>query len=337
MFGRHPRLPVDVLFGLDPDCCRIANPTKYVSDLRHRLKYAFGLAQKSVRKGQDKNKRLYDNRAHATALEEGDRVLVRKMAFRGKHKLSDRWENEVYVVIKKRSNLPVYTIKRENGQGKERTLHRNLLLPCDCFPLVDHIASDPKPPQVIRQRETPDDVEEVIDDFHQDASVEFSEIPAIVVPLSQRRDTGLNVEAVEFVPQSEMRNSDVTPINDGEVETVIVDLSQESADDAVVDTSPESAEERGSDTASDAVDRPDSQTDPEDPYDLDETLVKGMISDCSSEDDDSMESDGAESPLVRRSARARQPPKRLTFDSLGLPSYSNAMCIVPSINIMSRS
>ena len=337
MFGRHPRLPVDVLFGLDPDCCRIANPTKYVSDLRHRLKYAFGLAQKSVRKGQDKNKRLYDNRAHATALEEGDRVLVRKMAFRGKHKLSDRWENEVYVVIKKRSNLPVYTIKRENGQGKERTLHRNLLLPCDCFPLVDHIASDPKPPQVIRQRETPDDVEEVIDDFHQDASVEFSEIPAIVVPLSQRRDTGLNVEAVEFVPQSEMRNSDVTPINDGEVETVIVDLSQESADDAVVDTSPESAEERGSDTASDAVDRPDSQTDPEDPYDLDETLVKGMISDCSSEDDDSMESDGAESPLVRRSARARQPPKRLTFDSLGLPSYSNVMCIVPSINTMSRT
>ena len=207
-----------------------------------------------------------------------------------------------------------------------------------------------KPPQVIRQRETPDDVEEVIDDFHQDASVEFSEIPAIVVPLSQRRDTGLNVEAVEFVPQSEMRNSDVTPINDGEVETgvvdsspesaddtVIVDLSQESADDAFVDTSPESAEERGSDTASDAVDRLDSQTDPEDPYDLDETSVKGMISDGNSEDDDSVESDGAQSPLVRRSARARQPPKRLTFDSLGLPSYSNVMCIVPSINTMSRT
>ena len=81
MFGRHPRLPVDVLLALDPDCCPIVNPTKYVSDLRHRLKYALRLAQKSVRKGQDKNKCLNDNRAHATALEEGDRVLVRRMAF----------------------------------------------------------------------------------------------------------------------------------------------------------------------------------------------------------------------------------------------------------------
>ena len=33
--------------------------------------------------------------------------------------------------------LSVYTIKKENGQGRERILHRNMLLPCDCLPLKD--------------------------------------------------------------------------------------------------------------------------------------------------------------------------------------------------------
>ena len=62
---------------------------------------------------------------------------MRNKGLKGKNKLADRWEQEVHIVVKVNEGLPVYTIKKENGQGRERVLHRNMLLPCDCLPLKD--------------------------------------------------------------------------------------------------------------------------------------------------------------------------------------------------------
>lgn len=63
-------------------------------------------------------------------LEVGDRVLVRVVHFEGKHKLANKWEEEPYIIIAQpNSQIPVYTVRKENGDGKERTLHRNLLYP----------------------------------------------------------------------------------------------------------------------------------------------------------------------------------------------------------------
>lgn len=44
---------------------------------------------------------------------------------RSKHKLSDKWEQDV--VDKQAGNLPVYNVKSEDDPG--RTLHRDVLLP----------------------------------------------------------------------------------------------------------------------------------------------------------------------------------------------------------------
>ena len=53
------------------------------------------------------------------------------------------------VVAKKDENIPVYTVKRENGKGKERVLHRNLLLPCEHLPLeVEDAEVNPVVPSV---------------------------------------------------------------------------------------------------------------------------------------------------------------------------------------------
>jgi hypothetical protein len=52
------------------------------------------------------------------------------LAFDNKHKISDRWENDTYIVLKKPNlDIPVFAVQKENGQGRIRTLHRNLLLP----------------------------------------------------------------------------------------------------------------------------------------------------------------------------------------------------------------
>ena len=48
------------------------------------------------------------------------------MALDGKHKLSDKWAD--VVTEQPNSDIPVYKVKREDGEGIEKMLHRNHLL-----------------------------------------------------------------------------------------------------------------------------------------------------------------------------------------------------------------
>ena len=53
-----------------------------------------------------------------------------RLAFDGKHKLTNYWEDDAYIVIDQpNSDIPVYKVRKENNEGKVRTRHRNLLLP----------------------------------------------------------------------------------------------------------------------------------------------------------------------------------------------------------------
>ena len=72
----------------------------------------------------------YDKKGRAAALEVGDMVLVCVTAFKGQHKMQDRWENREYVVEKwPYPDLPVYVVCPRDGEGHSQTLHRNYLLP----------------------------------------------------------------------------------------------------------------------------------------------------------------------------------------------------------------
>lgn len=56
--------------------------------------------------------------------------MVKVVAFAGKHKIADRWEDTPYVVLQQpNTNVPVFKVKREDGEGRCKTLHTNLLLP----------------------------------------------------------------------------------------------------------------------------------------------------------------------------------------------------------------
>lgn len=55
--------------------------------------------------------------------------MVKVVAFDGKHKIADRWEDTPYIVLQQHNtNVPVFKVKREDGEGRCKTLHRNLLL-----------------------------------------------------------------------------------------------------------------------------------------------------------------------------------------------------------------
>ncbi len=50
---------------------------------------------------------------------------------KGPGKLRSYWENEIYEVVKRQSEeSPVYAIKQSSKEGRLRTVHRSLLLPC---------------------------------------------------------------------------------------------------------------------------------------------------------------------------------------------------------------
>lgn len=125
-FGRHPRLPIDLAFGMDKDMSQ-KSPLKYVQEMKNNLKNAYDRAKESMADRAARNKSRYDIAAHAADLEVGDLVLVRRIGHRVSGKLSDKWEESVYTITAKSSNIPVYTVA--DSSGLKRTLHRNLLLP----------------------------------------------------------------------------------------------------------------------------------------------------------------------------------------------------------------
>ncbi|XP_043953102.1 uncharacterized protein LOC122820018 [Gambusia affinis] len=130
MFGRQPRLPVDLAFGLPVSEQPSTSHSQYVEKLKSHLKESYKIATENSEKVMWKNKLRFDKQVTAAELSVGDRVLVRNVKLRGKHKLADRWESDVYIIQKKAGTLPVYTVKPEGKDRPIRTLHRDLLLPC---------------------------------------------------------------------------------------------------------------------------------------------------------------------------------------------------------------
>ncbi len=134
MFGRQPRLPVDLAFGLPYHDSPRQSHSEYVKHLKTNLRKSYLLASCGMSKSAERNKARFDKSVTHCSLEIGDRVLVRNVRLRGKHKLADKWESEVYVVVNQAADLPVYTVRPERKDGPLRTLHRDLLLPCGFLP-----------------------------------------------------------------------------------------------------------------------------------------------------------------------------------------------------------
>ena len=82
-----------------------------------------------AQKQQAKHRELYNLKCRGAALDVGDLVLVKKTAWKGRHKIQERWESGEYQVVGQPTpGVPVYAVKSAAGV-KTKVLHRNLLLP----------------------------------------------------------------------------------------------------------------------------------------------------------------------------------------------------------------
>lgn len=128
MFGRNPRLPIDVLYGIERQKETLTY-IQYIEDLRSSLELAFRQATRHLQAAKQKQEHYYNRKVRGTSLQEGDLVLVRKLGTHLFDKLADKWEEPVYKVVRKPyKDLPVFQVRPVDG-GRLRTLHRNLLLP----------------------------------------------------------------------------------------------------------------------------------------------------------------------------------------------------------------
>ena len=283
LFGRSPRLPIDVIFDLQPEAGARSH-AEYVTKWKTAMQEAYSLASKSATKSAIRGKRNYDKRVRSSALQVGDRVLVRNLTPRGgPGKLRAFWEDEIHVVIaRKGEGSPVYDVRPESGQGQSRTLHRNLLLPCDYLPSKQwqELPSirRPRPPTLHHCG----DSQQLVQDEHSYESDSDDDLPDISYHYlspghdgnnqSQIQVQSATKEAVGAEPNSTNVSSDEVP---GQMETSATNT--DSTDEVPTTENPQ------------ATDR--------------EASMEEVAS-----------NEG-------RPQRARQGPKRLTYDSLGNPTY----------------
>ncbi|KAE8287617.1 Retrovirus-related Pol polyprotein [Larimichthys crocea] len=77
MFGRQPRLLVDLAFGLPVKEEQQKSHSQYVKNLKSHLEESYKIATRSAARVAEKNKTRFDKRVTPSALDVGDRVLVR--------------------------------------------------------------------------------------------------------------------------------------------------------------------------------------------------------------------------------------------------------------------
>ena len=82
LFGRSPRLPIDLIFGPSLEEARITH-TEYVDKWKFAMKEAYSLSRKNILRSATDGKHQYDRKVRFSKLQPGDRALVRNLSERG--------------------------------------------------------------------------------------------------------------------------------------------------------------------------------------------------------------------------------------------------------------
>ena len=127
LFGRKSRMPVDCLFPTLCDSPHQAKMEVSVAAMQKRLKEAFAVARHLTSQEAARQRRYYDRKAGAVALQPGDVVMVHTDGFVGKRKVDGG-----FIVESQLEDWPVYKVRCLTSDAKQkpkyRIPHRNCLL-----------------------------------------------------------------------------------------------------------------------------------------------------------------------------------------------------------------
>ena len=172
MFGRDPKLPLDVALGVEEE----EPDNDWLASHKQRLEKAFDQANQQLRTAAAGRKRRHDRKATVDPLRVGQLVYTRKFT-PGRNKIQDAWFEKPYRMVRRIGNHEVYEIMPMDGQGPNKTVHRmNLRL---CPPPVQN---QPPPGLIMSSSESSSEPE--VDDSS--SSTSSSELPNIVIQYNRR-------------------------------------------------------------------------------------------------------------------------------------------------------
>lgn len=123
LYGRDPYTPVDQLL-----CNTQEDWTEdFVEVQAKNLKRAHGIAERRMKAVLQKQKHRHDNKSLSKPIPIGKRVLLRKNAFTGRHKLEDKYNREPFIVVWVNEEGDVYNIRPVMG-GPAQTVNRKQLI-----------------------------------------------------------------------------------------------------------------------------------------------------------------------------------------------------------------
>ncbi|KAL2093598.1 hypothetical protein ACEWY4_010910 [Coilia grayii] len=130
IFGRHARLPVDMLHDAAPPQHR-DDLEGWVRSHHQTLLQAYTTVRNNVERRMQWNQDRYDRNARTMPLLPGERVLMRNFRRRAQGKLAPQWLPTPFVIVTTPyRGRPVFTIRPEGKEGPLRTIHRNNLRAC---------------------------------------------------------------------------------------------------------------------------------------------------------------------------------------------------------------
>ncbi|VDI29048.1 Hypothetical predicted protein [Mytilus galloprovincialis] len=255
------------MFGLTDDK-EVKSATKYIHDLKEKLKKSYQLASTSAEKSHMRQKKGYDERVKGAIL----------------HKVLEQPNIEI----------PVFVVRKENGSGRKRTLHRNNLLPIGSIDVLEEeVRPVPEPrkpvpkPRLRRNQPQKELLTKVISDVE---TVTDSEDESFVVMWNE--------------PENE-KETDVIVPSDDEIDTVPdeIDVPGNVDDDQVRTSEPDSDSVEDAQDADDELQTQDlnEENDEANSFVQDAPVEESEEAEEDEEDEEEETSDN----VVRRSTRTK--------------------------------
>ena len=305
MFGRHPRLAVDACLGIQTPAEPISSRAHFATKLKNRLNFAYKVAAREAEKSADRNKAHYDLKVREATLDVGDRVLIRNVGLRGKHKLADKWDKDSYVVIGiPDKSIPVYKVQKDSGDHSVKTLHRNMLLPFSAIPGLSEVrvpdTTQESQPKLHKTRSKTPKRSAELPDSESNSDSDDSAIPRYIIPARRNGVRNLNGQSNGSAGGSTISVSNDTTqnVSNGNTDSIVTPVAVDETQFSAGSVSNSQTEQSGSSTQVGSTLSSSSQSN---------QLGTSAVGSSQSEQVDNVNLEQVE---PRRSSRVRQPPDR---------------------------